>query len=288
MSKIAGNGHGILYLCATPIGNLADITIRALDILREVEIIVCEDTRRTSKLLHHYGIKPHKLISYHQHSPPERVDYILRFLEKGKDLAMVTDAGMPGLSDPGSELVSHAWKNGFEVTVLPGPSMVTAALAISGMPADSFVFLGFLNRFSPGQRKEILGKLRCSKVTIVIFEAPHRIMETLQELEEIFGEACEIAMVRELSKKFEEVTRGTPGEHLRRFQKKEPRGELTMVLAPDPPGKEQAADQKLYDDLVTLARAGIPPGFAVKAVSLLRKEPRNRVYKLQLKLKKER
>lgn len=258
-----------------------------MHVLREVEIIVCEDTRRTSKLLHYYGIKPHRLISYHQHSPPGRIDYILRFLEQGKDLAMVTDAGMPGLSDPGSELVFHAWENGFEATVLPGPSVVTAALAVSGMPADSFIFLGFLNRFSPGQRKKILDKLRYSKITIVIFESPRRIMETLQELEEVFGEACEIVIIRELTKKFEEIIRGTPGEHLCRFRKQEPRGELTMVLTPDPAGKEQVDDRKLYDDLNTLAHAGIPPGFAVKAVSLLREEPRNRVYKLQLKLKKE-
>ncbi len=274
---------GILFICATPIGNLEDITIRVLNCLRQVKIIACEDTRRTLKLLNNYSIKPARLISYHQHSPPERINEIINFLKEGEDVALVADAGMPGLSDPGAKLVSRVWQEDLRVTVLPGPSVLTAALAISGYQTDQFAFLGFLNRIPHKQRQKVLRKN--SEHVMVLFESPHQIKKTLRELEELLGDR-EIIVIRELTKKFEEVTRGTPSEQISYFSEKELRGEFTLVinasskLHEDVPSKES-----LKIDLQELIHAGLPPKYAVKAVSLLRKVPRNEVYDIHLMLK---
>ncbi len=274
---------GNLFICATPIGNMEDITIRVLNYLRQVEIIASEDTRRTLKLLNAYSIKPARLISYHEHSPPERINEIINFLKEGQDVALVADAGMPGLSDPGAELVSKVWQEELRVTVLPGPSVLTAALAISGYQADHFVFLGFLNRIPHKQRQKVLQKN--SEHVMVMFESPHQLKKTLRELEEYLGDH-ELVVIRELTKKFEEVKRGTPSEQVSYFSEKAPRGEFTLVISASSKQREDVpSKESLQIDLQELISAGLSPKHAVKAVSLLRKVPRNEAYDIYLKLK---
>lgn len=278
---------GNLFICATPIGNLGDVTVRALEVLRGTEIIVCEDTRRTLKLLNHYGIKPGRLISYHHHSNIKKKDELLELLERGRDLVLVSDAGMPGVSDPGADIISMAREKGFKVTVLPGASAVTAALAVSGCAADRFVFLGFLDRLPVKQRKIILSEKYGKDDTIVLFVSPHKIAGTLQELHDWFG-FCEVVLIRELTKKFEEVRSGTPADHLNYFSRTDPRGEFTLVIKPaNNKEEDEITDSFLRDKLHELKSAGIPPKYCVKAVSHLLGVPRNRVYKIQLETDEE-
>ncbi len=272
---------GTLFICATPIGNMKDITIRVLNVLREADILVCEDTRRTLKLLNYYEIKPARLISYHQHSRMKRTEEILELLLQGANLALVTDAGMPGLSDPGADLISRAWEKGADVTVLPGASVVTAAIAVSGYPANRFVFLGFLDRLPASVRKKIL-RMNRYEDTIVLFESPHKIKETLKELNEYLG-SCKVAVIRELTKKFEEIRHGSPADHLSYFSKVDPRGEFTLVIKPQPAKNDDfITDSFIMDKLFELSNAGVPSKYAVKAISLLFSVPRNKVYSLQL------
>ncbi len=196
---------GRLYVVATPIGNIKDITIRALDVLREVDLILCEDTRRTRQLLSHYGIS-NELLSYNEHNERERIPLVLSYLKEGKEIALVSDAGTPGISDPGYRLVREARIKGFEVLSVPGPSAIIAALSVSGLPTDRFVFEGFLPR-RKGKRLKRLEFLKNEDRTIIIYESVHRIERTLQEILEVIGDR-EIAVCRELTKVFEEVKYG--------------------------------------------------------------------------------
>lgn len=278
--------QGVLYLCGTPIGNLGDITLRALETLRQADIIICEDTRRTLKLLSHYRVKPSRLMSYHQFSSAKKIDDLLKLPAQGKDLVYVTDAGMPGISDPGFKLTREARDRGIQVIALPGPSAVTAALAVSGFPADRFLFWGFLNR-NPKKRREELEKLSMIEETVVLFESPHRLLKTLSELYAHVG-SRETIVVRELTKKYEEVCHGALNEHLHRFQQIPPRGEFVLVLGCSP-GQTQPAlpsEAAIREDLIKLTRVGISPNKAVRTVSLLRGVPRNKVYAISLNLKK--
>ena len=214
----------ILYVVATPIGNLEDISLRALRVLREVKLIAAEDTRKTRRLLNAYNIET-PLTSYHEHSKRARLDYLLGYLEK-EDLALVSEAGMPGLSDPGYDLIVAAIERGISVVSVPGPSAVTTALVVSGLPTDQFVYVGFLPR-RKGQRQRLLSSISDEARTVVAFEAPHRIREALTDIEEILGDR-RISICRELTKVHEEVFRGRVSQAREHFA--EPRGEFSLVI----------------------------------------------------------
>ncbi|MFQ6618968.1 MAG: 16S rRNA (cytidine(1402)-2'-O)-methyltransferase, partial [Fidelibacterota bacterium] len=202
--------EGILYIVATPIGNLMDITMRALEVLKEVDYIVAEDTRHTVRLLNHYDIK-NRLTSYHDYNKVQKSKWIIDKLQKGDNIALVSDAGTPGISDPAFYIVREAIKNGYKVTSIPGPTAFVSALVISGLPTDRFVFEGFLPRRKG--RKKRLDQLREENRTIILYESPHRLKKTLAELYSYLGDR-EIAIARELTKKFEEVTRGALSKFL--------------------------------------------------------------------------
>ncbi len=217
--------QGKLYLVATPIGNLEDITLRAIRILEEVDIVVCEDTRQTLKLLNKLNLNKH-LVSYHRHSSEEREDSIIESIESGKNVALVSDAGTPVISDPGENLVNHALKRKIEVRPIPGPCALITALIASGMDAKEFSFLGFLP-LNKDIRGEKLDQIRKAKNTIILYEAPHRIISTLKDLQKII-ENRKIVLARELTKMHEEFISGTASELLERIT--EPRGEYVIII----------------------------------------------------------
>jgi 16S rRNA (cytidine1402-2'-O)-methyltransferase len=228
-------GKGVLYVVATPIGNLEDITYRAVRILREVDLIACEDTRQTRKLLEHYGIeKP--TVSYHDYNEQERAQELVVKLQQGLSIAQVSDAGMPGISDPGYRVVKLAIEQGITVIPVPGASALVTALAASGLPTDAFEFRGFLPAKS-GQRRTALESLRDVQHTVVFYEAPHRILESLQELVGILGAERQVVIARELTKLHEEFIRGAAREILKSLEGRELRGEITVLI-----GKAETAD----------------------------------------------
>ncbi len=214
----------VLYVIATPIGNLEDISLRALRLLREVKLIAAEDTRTTRRLLNVYNIKT-PLTSYHEHSKRAKLDYLLDYLKK-EDLALVSEAGMPGLSDPGYELIVAAIEQGIPVVPIPGASAVITALVISGLPTDQFLYVGFLPR-RKGQRQRLLSSIVDERRTIVAFETPHRLKETLRDIEEILGDR-RLSVCRELTKIHEEIFRGRVSQAREHFV--EPRGEFSLVI----------------------------------------------------------
>jgi 16S rRNA (cytidine1402-2'-O)-methyltransferase len=214
----------MLYVVATPIGNLEDISLRALRVLSEVRVIAAEDTRKTRRLLNAYNIET-PLTSYHEHSRRAKFDYLLGYLEK-EDLALVSEAGVPGLSDPGYDLIVAAIERGISVVPVPGASAVTTALVVSGLPTDQFVYVGFLPR-RKGQRQGLLNSIIEEPRTIVAFEAPHRLKEALTDIEEILGDR-RIAVCRELTKVHEEVFRGRVSQAREHFA--ESRGEFSLVI----------------------------------------------------------
>ena len=213
-----------LYAIATPIGNLEDISLRALRCLREVKLIAAEDTRTTRHLLNFYNIKT-PVTSYHEYSKRAKLDYLLDCLEEG-DVALVSEAGMPGLSDPGYKLIVAAIERGILVVPVPGASAVTAALVVSGLPTDQFLYLGFLPR-RQGRRQRLLSSIVGEPRTIVAFEAPHRLRGTLSDIQETLGDR-RLAICRELTKVYEEVFRGRVSQAREHFT--EPRGEFTLVI----------------------------------------------------------
>jgi 16S rRNA (cytidine1402-2'-O)-methyltransferase len=219
---------GVLYVVATPIGNLEDISLRALRVLREVDLVACEDTRRTRVLLAHHGIAT-PTTSYHEHNARVRGPELVGRLLEGRSVALVTDAGTPGLSDPGFRLVREARAAGVTVVPVPGPSAVAAALSASGLPADRFVFEGFLP-VKPGRRLNRLRALAALEMTVVLYEAPHRILATLDAVAQVFGDR-EIVVARELTKQFEEITAAPAAAHRARLAAAgPPRGEFTLVI----------------------------------------------------------
>jgi 16S rRNA (cytidine1402-2'-O)-methyltransferase len=218
---------GTLYVVATPIGNLEDVTLRALRVLKEVDLIACEDTRRTRALLSHFGIHGH-VTSYFEHNKLAKGEVLLRTLSGGQSIALVTDAGTPGVSDPGFLLVRAARGAGISVVPIPGPSAVIAALSAAGVPADRFVFDGFLP-VKPGRRLHRLEALRAHEMTIVCYESPHRIGATLAAIASVFGET-EIVVARELTKQFEEIVEGSPARLIERFASGRARGEFTIIV----------------------------------------------------------
>lgn len=218
-----------LYVVATPIGNLEDITLRALRVLREADLIACEDTRHTQKLLNHFEINT-PTQSYHEHNEAARAQELVKKIEDGARIALVSDAGMPGISDPGEHVIRAALDRGLKVTVIPGPSALISALVASGLPTDSFRFIGFLPPRS-GERRTALDALREARETLVFYEAPHRISEMLADLERIFGKERRIALARELTKLHEEFLRGSIAEIAGELRKREAvKGEITLIV----------------------------------------------------------
>lgn len=219
---------GTLYVVATPIGNLEDITYRAVRVLKEADLIACEDTRHTAKLLQHYGIdKP--TVSYHEHNEAARADELVAKLTAGLNVAQVSDAGMPGISDPGYRVIKLAIERGVPVVPIPGASAVVAALAASGLPTESFQFLGFLPAKS-GQRRTLLESLQEAQQTTVVYEAPHRIAETMKDIVELLGAERPVVLARELTKMHEEFIRGNAAQVLQRVQEHELKGEMTLLI----------------------------------------------------------
>lgn len=216
-----------MYLVATPIGNLEDITLRALRILREADIIAAEDTRQTLKLLNHFGIR-NTLVSYYEHNKAEKGNYLISQLLEGKNVALVSDAGTPGISDPGEDLVRLAVSKGIPVTMVPGPAAVIAGVVLSGLPSGRFVFEGFLP-MNKRVRRERLGSISRETRTMVFYEAPHKLIHTLKDLRDLLGNR-RIAIARELTKKFEEVWRTTLDEAIARYGNEPPKGEFVIIL----------------------------------------------------------
>ena len=219
---------GTLYIVSTPIGNLEDITLRALRILKEVNLIAAEDTRHTGLLLKHFGIqKP--LTSYFEGNELKKKEFILSKLKQGDRIALVSDAGTPGISDPGFRLIQLAIENQITVVPIPGPSAVIAALCVAGLPTDAFLFKGFLPHKS-NRKKDLLKQLEGVKETLIFFESPHRISETLQDIFEILGDR-EMVLTRELTKIYEEVLRGNVSEIQNQIGERKPKGEITLVIS---------------------------------------------------------
>lgn len=221
-------GRGMLFLVGTPIGNLEDITLRALRTLKEVDLIACEDTRQTQKLLTHYNIGT-PTISYHEHNEMTRSAELVKKLEEGAQVALVTDAGMPGISDPGYRLIALAIRHHIAVVPIPGPAAFLAAIVASGLPADSFRFSGFLPA-RQGPRREMLESIRESPRTQIFYEAPHRIRETLQDVVAALGPDRAVVIAREVTKLHEEFLRGRAEEVLETLKTRELKGEITLLV----------------------------------------------------------
>ena len=271
---------GCLYIVPTPIGNLEDITLRALRILAEVSLIAAEDTRTSMALTRHYNIKT-PMTSYHEHSRLSRLDQILAALAVG-DVALISDAGTPGISDPGYELVRAAIQRGFKVIPLPGPSAVTTALAASGMATDRFLFVGFLPRKTKALKAR-LAQLAPAAETIVAYESPWRLTETLAAVIEIMGAERPVCVAREMSKKFEEFYRGAAQETYDYFAAERPRGEVTLLIAAAAPADAVWNVQDVQRALNERLDAGEPLSRAAKEIAKLAGWKKNKVYQLGLK-----
>ncbi|MFC1675174.1 16S rRNA (cytidine(1402)-2'-O)-methyltransferase [Candidatus Omnitrophota bacterium] len=217
----------MLYIVATPIGHLKDITLRAIETLKSVDLVACEDTRHSKILLDRYQIKT-PTTSYFQHNKITKGQYLIRLLKEGKDVALISDAGTPGILDPGYSIINLAIENAIPVTVIPGPSALLSALVLSGKPAHKFIFEGFLPNRTQA-RKNRLKLLIKSKATIIFYESPHRIIATLEDIQAVSPDR-EVVCLRELTKKFEEVKRGKAGDIAESFKAQKPRGEFVVVL----------------------------------------------------------
>ena len=271
-----------LYVVATPIGNLEDVTLRALRALREAKLIAAEDTRTTRKLLARYEIRT-PLLSFHEHNRARQTPKILEALAEG-DVALVSDAGVPTVSDPGAELVRRALEMGVEVAPVPGPSAVTAALSASGMPADRFTFVGFLPR-RRRERLRLLEDLASVEMTLVVFEAPHRLRKTLEDMLATWGDR-RITVCRELTKKFEEVFACRVSEAIERFA--EPRGEFTLVVEGAEASKAAGWEpERVREALGKLKREGVRAKEAVRRVVEASGVRRSLVYREWLNLDRE-
>lgn len=273
--------EGKIYLVGTPIGNLEDMTYRAIRILKEVDLIAAEDTRHTRKLLEYFEITT-PMTSYHEHNEIEKSQDLLEKILSGISLALVSDAGMPGVSDPGYRLVLDAWDKGIEVIPVPGATAMISALVVSGMPTDRFTFEGFLPR-KTNQRQERLQELLLEPRTMIFYEAPHRLLATLEDIEKVMGSERLVMVARELTKKHEDKARGAVGELLKHFIQNPPRGEIVLVVegrkmaqfAEDTQGWEEMT---VLQHLQTLINAGMTKKQAIKTVSQERNLPKSQVY----------
>jgi len=268
-----------LYLVATPIGNLEDISKRATRILGEVKLIAAEDTRRTRRLLAAYNIRT-PLTSYYEHNKKSKLPYLLERLEDG-DIALVSDAGMPGISDPGYELVQAAIERGITIVPIPGPSVLPTALAVSGLPVNQFIYLGFLPR-KKGERRRLLESIEKEQRTIVTLEAPHRLQAVLSDIKEVLGDR-RLAVCRELTKLHEEVFRGTVSQAIVHFSN--PRGEFTLVIEGHiPEGRTREVTESIREELRQMRNQGMPAKEAVAQLAAVTKLPKKVLYKTWLEL----
>lgn len=280
---------GILYLCATPIGNLEDMTFRAVRILGEVDFIAAEDTRHTRKLLTHFDLHT-ALISYHEHNKFERGPELIQLLLEGKNIAVVSDAGLPGIADPGSHLAELAIAEKITVTPLPGANAALSGLICSGLDTTRFLFVGFLPKTTK-KRREVLAGIVEDKATLLFYESPHRLKDTLKELVDTFGDRKAVAC-RELTKKFEEFVRGTLVSLQEYFQQHQPRGEFTLIIEGNTNVNEEIIEQaidegSLVDAVQALMENGIEKKAAMKEVAVKYKVAKREVYQALLGTEKK-
>ncbi|MEH2455243.1 16S rRNA (cytidine(1402)-2'-O)-methyltransferase [Nostoc sp.] len=273
---------GTLYVVGTPIGNLEDITFRAVRILQTVDIIAAEDTRHTGKLLQHFQVKTPQ-VSYHEHNRTSRISELLEHLVNNKAIALVSDAGMPGISDPGYELVKACIEAGIPVVPIPGASAAITALSAAGLPTDRFVFEGFLPAKSQ-HRQEHLESLQTESRTLIFYESPHRLRETLQDLADVWGSDRQIVLARELTKLYEEFWRGTIAEAIAHYSEREPQGEYTLVVAGIPPSQPQLTQEQLKAELQQLISQGISRSQASRQLAKATFLPRRQLYQLALSI----
>lgn len=279
VSSFAPTEMGTLYLVPTPIGNLGDMTMRALEVLETVDLIAAEDTRHTQQLLNHFGIKQ-KLVSLHEHNHEQRVPQLLADLKAGQQIAQCSDAGMPSISDPGKELVAAATKAGIPVVALPGPNAALTALIASGLVPQPFTFYGFLER-KHQQQVTALTALRDRPETLIFYEAPHRLKKTLQTMAEVFGPQRRVVLARELTKRYEEYLRGNLGEAVAWAESEPVRGEFVVLVAGnDHPTPTAAADASSPTEAIDAAIAtGLSTNAAIKQVAKQRGLNRQALYK---------
>lgn len=267
-----------LYLVATPIGNLEDITLRALRLLKEVKLIAAEDTRTTKKLLSHYNIYT-PLTSYHQYNKKTKLNYLLKILEQDS-IALVSEAGMPGISDPGYELVVACIERGIPVIPIPGPSAIIAALAVSGLPTANFLYLGFLPR-KKGERRRLLQSVTQEPYTLIFLEAPHRLRESLLDLKEVLGDR-KIAICRELTKIYEEIFRGKISDAINHFL--QPQGEFTLIIEGKKKEKKEITPE-IEEELKQLKKQGLKAKEAISQLSKSSGVSKKVLYQAWLSLK---
>lgn len=270
---------GTLYLCATPIGNLGDISKRCLEILESVDLIAAEDTRRTLQLLNHFGITK-ALTSYHEHNKKAKGEYIISLLLEGKNVAQVSDAGTPAISDPGEDLVKLAIENGIEVTSVPGPVAGITALILSGLPAARYAFEGFLST-NKRNRYEHLDSVKNDTHTLIFYEAPHKLLTTLSDMRDVFGGERRIALARELTKLHEEIIRTTIDGAIEHYAEKSPRGEYVLVIEGATETSEEESfwqDMSVTEHVDKYISDGMTQKDAIKAAAQDRGVPKRDVY----------
>ena len=279
---------GILYICGTPIGNLEDITLRALKILKEVNLIAAEDTRHTLKLLNHYQINT-KITSYHEYNKFKKAPYLVEILKNGQDIALVSDAGMPGISDPGYVLIDLALKDNIKIIPVPGVSALITALVVSGLPTDKFVFEGFLPR-KIKERKRYFKSIENEERTIIFYEAPHRLKRALKDMLEILGDR-RVVLARELTKMYEEIIRGKLSQILTEISTKEVKGEITLIVQGGIKKKENDSMDFLIKECIIeeYLKKLKNQGYSNKEIIKITQEklniPKNLIYKKLLEIK---
>lgn len=280
---------GILYICGTPIGNLEDITLRSLKILKEVNLIAAEDTRHTLKLLNHYQINT-KVTSYYEYNKFKKAPYLVEILKNGQDIALVSDAGMPGISDPGYVLIDLALKNNIKIIPVPGVSALITALVVSGLPTDKFVFEGFLPR-KIKERKRYFKSIENEERTIIFYETPHRLKKALKDMLEILGDR-KVVIARELTKLYEEIIRGKLSQVLTEISTKEVKGEITLIVQGGIKKKENSSTDFLIKECIIeeYLKKLKNQGYSNKEIIKITQEklniPKNLIYKKLLEMQK--
>ena len=273
---------GVLYIVGTPIGNLEDISLRAANLLKKVSLIACEDTRITGKLLKSISIS-NKLISFHEYSAKDKLDFLIDKLKKGYSIALVSDAGMPLISDPGNYLVREAKNNNLDVICIPGPCAALTALVSSGLDCDQFTFFGFIPKSSKG-REDILKRILENNITSIIYESPKRIIKLLHDFKDLFGDEREIVVMKEITKRYEKHYGFKLDDVIKELEGRELKGEFTLIVSGNKKIKiqEELTEQYLKDDLIKLIQAGLSHSSAANYLSNKSGISKNKVYKLIL------
>ncbi|AKG22980.1 16S rRNA (cytidine(1402)-2'-O)-methyltransferase [Calothrix sp. 336/3] len=269
-----------LYIVGTPIGNLEDMTFRGIKILQGVDLIAAEDTRHTGKLLQHFQIKTPQ-ISHHEHNLNSRIPELIQKLQSGMAIALVTDAGMPGISDPGYELITSCIQEKIPVVPIPGATAAITALSAGGLPTDKFIFEGFLPAKSKA-RREHLAKLHTEHRTLIFYESPHRLRDTLQDFADIFGQQRQIVLARELTKLHEEFWRGTIAAAIQEWSDRQPQGEYTILVAGTSPTNREFTEAELQAELTKLIHQGISRSQASRELAEITSLPKRQIYQIAL------